>query len=557
MTVDSKYLPLEALYKHEKERPDDVYMIQPLGGDKVREYTWKTVVDECRRMAAHLKARDFEPGSTISIVSKNCAEFIMSEMAIWMAGYTASAIYPTLDPETVNYILTHSDSRLLFVGKLDVWDQMKPGVPEDLPKISYSLSPPNDYPTWSDIVAETDPIEGRPKRDAEEVSLLFYTSGSTGRPKGVENTFSNMAVAAKGERERFKLDPEDRYLSYLPMAHSFETMVGLNLMLNAGSKVYFAESLDTFVQDLQRARPTLFISVPRLYLKFRDGVYKKMPPKKLNTFLKIPILNNIVRKKVLTGLGLNHVRWAISGSAPMPPDLIHWYRNLGLELLEGYGLTENFSYSHCSLPGKSRVGYVGHPFPGVECKIGENDEILVKSGATMKGYHKMPEATAESITEDGFLKTGDQGSIDEEGRLKITGRIKELFKTSKGKYVHPVPLENMLNANRYVEQSLVSGVGHPQPLAVVMLPEEIRGKQDDPELRKEVTEALTKLREQINSKVASFERLGFIAVAKQEWTIEEGLMTPTMKIKRANIEARYKPFYDKWFETGDPVIWED
>lgn len=557
MAIDPKFLPLESLYRHEKERPDEVYLVQPLGGDKLLEYTWREVVDESRRMAAHLKSLDLPPGSTISILSKNCAELIMSDLAIWMAGHVSSAIYPTLDPDTVNYILTHSDSKLLFVGKLDTWDVMKPGVPEDLPRIAYSLAPPTDYPKWSQIVSQTDPIEGRPTREPEDISLIFYTSGSTGRPKGVENTFANMAYAAEGELAMFSLSPADRYISYLPIAHSFETMVGLNLMLAAGCKVYFAEALETFLKDLNRAQPTLFVSVPRLWLKFQAGVFKKVPPAKLARLLKIPILKGIIRKKVLRGLGLDKVRFAISGSAPIPPELIHWYRNLGLELLEGYGMTENFSFSHCSMPGKTRVGYVGNTWPGVECKIGENDEILVKGGGTMKGYHKMPEATAEVITEDGWLRTGDQGSIDEAGRLKITGRVKELFKTSKGKYVHPVPLENLLNANDYVEMSLVSGVGYPQPLAVVMLSEDIRPGSKDPEKRKEITQVLTRLREEINKSVAGFERLEFLAVASGEWTIEDGHLTPTMKIKRAQIEDKYKPLFDEWYAAEKPVIWID
>lgn len=557
MKLNKKYLPLESLYRHEKERPEDIYMVQPMGGDKVKKYTWAQVVDESRRMAQYLKDQGFPPGSTISILSKNCAEFIMTDFAIWMAGYTSSAIYPTLDPDTVNYILTHSESKLLFVGKLDNWDTIQAGVPEDLPRLSYTLSPPTDYRSWADIVSETDPIEGRPTRDPEDISLIFYTSGSTGQPKGVENTFANMAYAADGELALFDLGPDDRYISYLPLAHSFETMVGLNLMLASGSQVFFAEALDTFLQDLQRAQPTLFVSVPRLWLKFQQGVFSKMPPNKLNLFLKIPILNNIVRKKVLTGLGLDSVRYAISGSAPIPPELIQWYRDLGLELLEGYGMTENFSFSHCNIPGKTRVGYVGNAWPGVECKIGENDEILIRSGATMKGYHRMPEATAEVITDDGWLRTGDQGSIDDEGRLKITGRVKEIFKTSKGKYVHPVPLENMINASPYVEQSMVSGVGHPQPVAMVLLAEDMRPKMKDPEFRKEATEALTKLFEDINSKVASFEKLGFIAVAKEEWSIETGMITPTMKIKRAAIDKKYKPRYEEWEKLKKPVIWED
>lgn len=557
MVIDMKYLPLERLYQHEQERPDAVYMIQPLGEGKVREYTWKETVEESRRMAAYLKAQNFPPGSSIAILSKNCAEFIMSSFAIWMAGHVSCPIYPTLDPDTVNYILTHSESRLLFVGKLDIWDRLKQGVPQGMPLVSYPLSPPNDYPTWSAIVAETPPIEGRPVRDPDDISIIFYTSGSTGRPKGVENTFKNMAAAATSELAVYDLNTEDRYISYLPLAHSMETMVGLNLALAVGFRVYFADTLDTFLQDLNRARPTLFVSVPRLWLKFQAGVYHKLPPKKFNKLMKIPILSGLVKKKILKGLGLEQVRYAVSGSAPLPPDLLQWYLDLGLELLEGYGMTENFSLSHCCMPGKTRVGYVGNTWPGVECKIGENDEILVRGGGTMKGYHKMPEATAETITPDGWLHTGDKGSIDEMGRLKITGRIKEMFKTSKGKYVHPVPLENLLNANPYVEMSLVLGLGYPQPVAVVMLAEGLRGRQSDPAVRAEVTPALQALLKEINARVAEFERLDFIAVAKNEWTVDAGMLTPTLKIRRAQIEALYKDQYDAWAASGQDVIWEE
>ena len=162
MSIDSQYLPLQNLYQHEQQRPDAIYMVQPLGGDRLEQYSWARTVDEARRLAAYLKAKDLPAGSTISIISKNCAEFIIADFAIWMAGHVASPIYPTLDGETINYILTHSESRLLFVGKLDNWEKVAPAVPEQLPRVAFSLAPPTDYPKWADIVADTEPIEGRP-----------------------------------------------------------------------------------------------------------------------------------------------------------------------------------------------------------------------------------------------------------------------------------------------------------------------------------------------------------------------------------------------------------
>jgi long-chain acyl-CoA synthetase len=557
LKLDSSHSPLERAYRWEHERADALYMTQPLGGGAVDTFSWARTLDESRRMAAHLQSLGFERGSRIAILSKNCAHFIMSDLAIWMAGYASVALYPTLTADTVEYVLQHSGAKLLFVGKLDDWESMKPGVPEALPCIAYPLSPPTDYPGWKDIVAKTEPLEGTPTRELDEMALLCYTSGSTGRPKGVITTFGNMTAAAQGVEAHFAMTPEERQISYLPLAHSFERAVVEAGSLHNGSQIFFAESLDTFAEDLRRARPTLFHSVPRLWLKFHQGVLRKMPQKKLDRLLRIPIVSGLVKRKILKALGLDAARLAVSGSAPIPPELIQWYRDLGLELLEGYAMSENFAYSHVSLPGRTRVGYVGDPMPGVECRISEEGEIQVKSLANMPGYFENEAATAEAFTEDGFLRTGDRGVVDEEGRLRITGRVKELFKTSKGKYVAPVPIENLLNASTSVEQSCVTGSGHPMPHAVVMLPEELAKELEDGSTREQVSRTLGELLERVNAQVESFERLAFIAVAREPWLIENGFLTPTMKIKRSAIEAAYAPLADAWYERREKVVWED
>jgi long-subunit acyl-CoA synthetase (AMP-forming) len=557
MSIEAKYLPLESAYRWEREAPDRVYLIQPVGGGAVKEYTWSQTLDQARRMAAYLRSLDLPAASSIAIVSKNCAHFIMADLAIWMAGHASVALYPTLDAETAAYVLEHSEAKLLFVGKLDAWEEIRRGVPQGLPAIAFPLSPPTDYPKWDDIVAANEPIAGNPTRAPEETALLVYTSGSTGRPKGVISTFGNMGTAARGIGQTFAMRTDDRQLSYLPLAHSFERAAVENLSLHGGSQVFFAESLETFLDDLKRARPTVFHSVPRLWLKFQLGVLSKMPQKKLDRLLKIPVVGGIVRRKILRNLGLDSARLAISGSAPIPAELITWYRDLGLELLEGYALTENFAYSHINMPGKTRAGYVGHCFPGVECKLSEEGEVLVKSEATMPGYYKLEELTADTFTDDGFLKTGDRGEIDDQGRLKITGRVKELFKTSKGKYIAPVPIENLLNADRHVEQSCVSGVGHPQPYAVVLLAEDQRAVTADRAARERITKALEGLRLQVNERVPGYERLQFIAVAKDPWLIENGFLTPTMKIKRRVLEETYDPHLDDWYAADKPVVWEE
>jgi long-subunit acyl-CoA synthetase (AMP-forming) len=556
LPIDSSDLWLERAYHWEKERGDATYMTQPIGGGAVETFTWKRTLDEARRMAAHLVSLDLPPSSQIAILSKNCAHFIMTDLAIWMAGHVSVALYPTLPPETIRYVLEHSESKLLFVGKLDGWKGMKPGVPDDMPCISYPLSPKNDYPTWNDIVAKTEPIEGSPTRPADDMAILIYTSGSTGQPKGVAHDFGNLARVQKGLGPLIDVGPDDRCLSYLPLAHAFERAAIEGASIYHGLHVFFAESLDTFVQDLQRARPTLFQSVPRLWLKFQLGVFKKLPPKRLALLLKIPILNNVIRKKVLSGLGLQDTRVAVSGSAPIPAELIDWYRSLGLELLEGYAMSENFCYSHFTRPGEVKAGWVGRPTDGCDVKLSDEGEVLVKSPCNMQGYFKEPEMTLESFTEDGYLKTGDRGEVDENGVLRITGRVKELFKTSKGKYIAPAPIENLINADDAVELCCVTGSGHPQPFALVQLNETLHAKAKSAAARDEIAPALEALLKSVNERVAKFERLAFFAIVKDGWQIENGMLTPTMKIKRGTIEDRYAPHTDAWYEARKPLVWE-
>ncbi len=546
---------LEHVYDKEASIGDNVYLTQPIGNGDVKDYTWKNVVGEARRMATHLQGLGFEPGDRIAILSKNCAHFFMAELAIWMAGFTTVAIFPTEGHDTVNYVLTHSEAKALFVGKLDTWKEQEQGVPSEVKRIAFPLAPKNDFPKWDDIVKETAPLEGRVTRNGEDLAMIIYTSGSTGRPKGVMHNFDRLSYAAEGFVNAIKITNEDRVLSYLPLAHVFERAAVQCTTMVGGGHVFFAESLETFVKDIQRAQPTVFISVPRLWLKFQQGVFKKMPPKKLDLFLKIPIFNKIVAKKVLTGLGLQHVRLAASGSAPIPAELIAWYRKIGLNLLEGYAMSEDFAYSHLSTPKHAQPGYVGIPLPGVECKLSPEGEILIKSPARLVGYFKQPELDAEIFTEDGFFRTGDKGERTADGMLKLTGRVKELFKTAKGKYVAPAPIENMLNEHPLVEMSCVSGVGQPAAYALLVLAEDIRPKLKDPETRSTVERELAPLLEQINAKVSGYEQLQMLVIADTPWSIENGMLTPTMKIKRSKIEDQVKDKLETWYGAKGPVVW--
>jgi len=553
-------LILDCVLEHAEKTPDRIYLTQPVGGGQVVDYSWAQVVDQSRRMAAHLRSRGFEPGARVAMLSKNCAHFIMAELAIWMAGYTTVAIFPTETAETVRYVLEHSEASLLFVGKLDTWPQQQPGVPAGLPCIAFPLAPKTDFDGWDAIIARTPPLDGRPVRRPEDLAMILYTSGSTGTPKGVMTSFEAITRAGEGiaadTRSRVGEVIENRMLSYLPLAHSFErSWVEASSLVEGRTQLFFAESVDTFLKDLQRARPTLFISVPRLWLKFQQGVFAKMPPQKLDRLLSIPLLGNLVARKVRRGLGLDRVLVAGSGSAPIPPALIAWYRRIGLPLYEGYGMTEDNSYSHTSNARFNAPGYVGVALPGVQVRVSPEGEILIKSPGRLAGYYKQPELTAQSFTADGFFRTGDLGELRPDGLLRITGRAKELFKTAKGKYVAPAPIENRLNAHPMIELSLVSGVGQPAAYAIVQLAEDLRPRIGEPAVRAKVQGELEHLLGEVNRGVADYEQLRMIVVTRDPWSIENGFLTPTMKVRRNRIEEAVRPQVERWYADGQKVQW--
>ncbi len=553
--------PLARLYHWEKTAGDQVHFTQPIGNGQVETYTWSQIMQQVRSMAAHLQSLDLPAHSQIALIGKNSAHWMMADWAIWMAGHCTVPIYPTLNADTVQYILEHSESKLLFVGKLDDWEDMKPGVPADLNMINLPLAPANEGDSWDDIVLNTPMLEGEPDRGMEEMATIVYTSGSTGQPKGVMHNFNAFRVCGTSMIDMMKIDGQsvdesDRLLSYLPLAHVFERVCVENLSIYHGCQVYFAESLDTFVQDLQRARPTIFFSVPRLWTKFQAGVCAKLPLKKQKVLFKIPLLGSKVKKKILTQLGLQHVRFAGTGSAPLSAETINWYRSLGMELLEGYGMSENLAYSHFTKPGDAKIGTVGTSNPGVVTKIGDNGEILVKSPADMVGYYKAEEKTRESFTEDGFLKTGDMGEVDEAGRLKITGRVKELFKISKGKYVAPAPIENKIVNHPAIEAVCVGGANQPATFAQIMLCDEAREQAQSDAGREALEGEISQVLDEVNSSIDHHERMQFAVVVKDQWTIENGFLTPTMKIKRNVLEKHYEPMLEGWYGAKKKVLWE-
>lgn len=555
--VTADCLPLERLYYWANTHSDNVYMSQPMGHGIVRDYTWADTLDEVRRMASYLQSFEWPAGSRIAVISKNCAHWLMSDYAIWMAGHVSVPLYPTLTAESMRQLLEHSGCRACFVGKLDTWETMKPGMPQGMQCISYPLSPSNDYLTWDDIIAETEPCAGNPTRPANDLATIIYTSGTTGRPKGVMHNFGAFVWSVNTVLDRIAVGPTDRVLSYLPLSHVAERAIVEFGSLSAGYQIFFTESIDTFLDDLRRAKPTIFFSVPRLWIRFQQGVFQKISPERLGLLLKIPIVNRLLAGKLLRALGLNACRYAAGGAAPMPAELLNWYKRLGLEIIEAYGMTENCGVSHANEVGNTKPGFVGRACDGVEARVSpQTGELEMRSPGLMMGYFKAPDLTQATMTDDGWLKTGDKGEIDGTGRLKITGRVKDIFKTSKGKYVSPSPIEDRLVNHPGIEACCVVGANYPSPFGLVLLAEENARAVRDVGMNVELSRTLDMHLETVNSRLEPHEQIKFLVVVRENWSVENGLLTPTLKIKRNVLEEHYGRYFDTWWERSSRVIWQ-
>ncbi len=541
-----KYLsPLEMMYKWEVEKADMVYLSQPIDGVS-HNWTYKETMNEVRKMASYIKSLNLDRNSKIAILSKNCAHWIMTDLAIMMSGHVSVPLYPNLSAETLNKILLHSETQLLFVGKLDDFGKMKSGIPERMSCITYPFYS-EDYPKWNELTKDINPLEENIVREEQELATIIYTSGTTGDPKGVMHKFFNFGFATTNAVQALPLK-EESFFSYLPLCHIAERLLVEMGSIYTGGKVYFAESLDTFASNLAEASPSVFLGVPRIWTKFQQGILSKLPQNKLNILLSIPLVSSLIKKKIQKGLGLSKANNIFTGAAPTPAPLIKWFERLGITIQEAYAMTENTCYSHVSFKNKIKIGSVGQALPYCEVKLSEGNEILIKHDALMDGYYKEEGQTDETI-KNGWLHTGDEGEIDENGFLTITGRVKDIFKTSKGKYVAPSPIEMKLSANKNIEQVCVVGDGVPQPIALITLSEIGLSKQ-----KEDLIKSLEKTLKIVNTKLDAHERLHNIVVVNEEWNIENKLLTPTMKIKRNSIEKKYKEDYSIWYNSSNKIV---
>ncbi len=542
--------PLEYFLHWEKTAPDDILFRQPFGKTwKTR--TWKEAGTEIRRIAGYLESLKLPPHSHIAIFSKNCSEWIMADLAIMMTGHVSVPVYPTLSAEGVRQILEHSDSRVVFIGKLDNYQSQKPGIPDNLKKICFSAYGIEDGERWEDLIKYQQPIARPAVIKPDDVLTIIYTSGTTGRPKGVIHTMGNFDTTVKKAHEAVSFPPRPRLMSYLPISHIAERLGGEFEGLYHGAQISFAETLESFAQNLADTKPNYFIAVPRIWSKFQEGVLAKMPQKKLDRLLPIPIVGSIIRHIIKKKLGLHKASLFLSGAAPLSKSIMEWYDKLGITIYQVLGMTEDCVYAHFNRPGANKFGTVGQPMEGLQVKIAADGELRVKSPCLMKGYYKDPELTASMFDEEGYLKTGDTGEIDSEGYLTIIGRVKDQFKTDKGKYISPSPIEMKLMQNTDVEQVCVVGMGVPQPIALTVLSAHGKAKS-----REELTDSLRTTIDHVNRNLESHEQIEKAVIMKTDWTIENEMVTPSMKLKRTAIEKIHLPNYPKWYSEAGKVVWE-
>lgn len=545
--------PLEMFYHWEATIPEQAWLRQMSDG-QWQDISWSQAGVQCRQVAAALQALGLSKGDKVGIYAANSPHWIMADIACMMAGMVTVPIYTTMPMDKVSYVVDHSDMRALFVdGGVDL-ASLRAELPDQTPLLAL---PGGDTDAtdnnWAEILRSQAPIAGDPQRDPDDLWTIVYTSGTTGMPKGVMHSFSTFPHSASGFPEFTGADCHSRFFSYLPLAHAAERVVVELHSLYSGASIGFNTSKESFAADLREIRPTFFLAVPRIWTNLKAGIIAQLGDATWRELMDNPQSGSAIGKSVLASMGLDAVTYAFSGAAPIATSDIQAWRALGMPLYEGFGQSEIMSGT-VNLPGADRPGSVGKIIEevGGDLKISDIGEILLKAPGAMLGYYKEPEKTAETLV-DGWIRTGDKGRIDEEGFLHITGRVKEIFKTAKGKYVAPAPIENLFSAGSHVDQLCLVGSGLPQTLMLVVLPASSASMEPE-----DISRELEQQRQAVNKKLEAHERISHVVVCAEPWTIENRLLTHTLKILRDDVEKNHGAVIEKCMTTagGETVVWE-
>jgi long-chain acyl-CoA synthetase len=561
---------------------------------------FRTAVEE---LSLGLRALGVEKGDRVAILSENRPEWALSDLAALTAGAVDVPIYSTLTAAQVKYILEDSQAKVVFVSSV-LQARKVAEVRAQLPQLKHfvRMAGGTDFPEGFvslDEVREkgrpalaADPRAVRARAaevKADDLATLIYTSGTTGDPKGVMLVHSNIVSNVAAARQVFNVfGHEDVALSFLPLCHIFERMAGYYMMLDVGATIAYAESVEAVPANMAEVRPTVMCSVPRLYEKMYARVLEKVagdPPQRqkifhwaigvgrdlfraraerrsagLGTRLQGLVADKLVFGKIRARTG-GRLKVFVSGGAPLSREINEFFGSVGLQILEGYGLTETSPVITCNRPDRFKPGTVGLPLPGVEVKIAEDGEILTRGPHVMKGYYNKPQATAEAIDGEGWFHTGDVGVIDGEGFLTITDRKKDLIVTSGGKNIAPQPIENVLKASPLIGEVVMIGDRRNFPSALVVpsfeaLEKWARDKGISAASREELVQRpeVVALYEQtvrdLTPHLAPFERIKKVALLTREFTLEAGELTPTLKVKRRVIEKKYKDVIDRIYDAA-------
>ncbi|MEX2527764.1 MAG: long-chain fatty acid--CoA ligase [Gemmatimonadota bacterium] len=567
-------------------------------GTEWKGISYAQVLHTVQEVAGGLRGLGLSRGSRAAILSENRPEWALADWGCLCAGVEDIPIYATLIPSQVAYILENSQARVVFVSTADQLAKVQEARKE-APQVSAVVvfDPPNDQElpdgvlSWeaflqqgrSEIQGESEEAFRAEALSAQpgDVATILYTSGTTGDPKGVMLTHNNLGSNVRASRQALRTGPDDLTLSFLPLSHVFQRMVDY-LLFNTGCTIAYARSLDTVAEDLKLVRPTLCVSVPRLYEKVYNKVTSATGVKGFlvqwarevgdawteetqagrtpGPVLKVvyALADRLVFRKIRAAVG-GRLNFFVSGGAPLSPDIARFFYAAGVPILEGYGLTETSPVTNVNTLKDFRIGTVGKPVPGTEIRIAADGEILVRGPQVMKGYLNNPEATREVISEDGWFHTGDIGVLDDDGFLKITDRKKDIIVTAGGKNIAPQPIENRVKLNRYVEQAVMLGDRRkfPSLLLVPAFPVLEAWAREEGLAVGEGREALLSLpatQELLMKEVqavladfANFETPKKIGLLTEEFTIEDGSLTPTQKVRRKIVERRYQKLIDAFY----------
>ena len=550
--------PLDMFYHWEKHTPDAIYLRQPFGKEWVN-ISYREAGIIARKMVAAMRGLGMKKGDKAGILSKNCYHWVLADISIMMGGFVSVPLYATLEGESLIQVIKNSGMKLIFIGKLEKWSDETHPVPDEINIITTPHYKGNAIITrgidWDDLLSVNQPVTDPHIPSPDELWSIMYSSGTTGTPKGIMHTYRNPATVIQIEEMYnfigiFKVQHQ-KYFSFLPLNHVGERIGTEINCLATGGMMSFGESIQSFMTNLQETQPTLFFAVPRIWTKFYEGVNNILPVKTLYFLLLIPFLGSFLRKKIRKGLGLLHVRTAATGAAITPAYLKKFYKKLGIHLVEAYGMTEVCGGITYGVDPDTPHDSVGRVFPGCEVKIDPSSgEILLRAPFVMTGYYNEPELT-QKVLKDGWMHSGDRGEMDENGFLKVTGRINDAFKTNKGEYIVPNKMEDEIGKNENAAFVCVCGLTSPQPLALVGLSEIAQNKPP-----KDIEHSLLNTLAKVNLHALKHEVISTIVIIKEPWTESSGMITPTMKVKRNVVDEKFKHKYLNWHNSPLTIIWE-